>query len=163
MTKYFTIINKATPRPIGVTEREFKRLKRRKELKTYDKESVISIHSEEMKKYYNLNREIDRDTFINYVVNSLKKEAFNDNFYNLLAEYQVSEQDKKEIEEKIKNKAFTHIKDRRKFLNISSIEEHCGITRTSLLNAINRDQNGFGQSDKLIEFLNSFFEGWDSD
>lgn len=60
------------------------------------------------------------------------------------------------------SKAFQYIKDRRKFLNISSIEEHCGITRTSLLNAINRNQKSFGQSDKLIEFLNSFFSGWDS-
>ncbi len=62
-----------------------------------------------------------------------------------------------------KEKAFRYIKDRRKFLNISSIEEYCGITRTSLLNAINRNQKSFGQSDKLIEFLNSFFEGWDNE
>jgi CRISPR/Cas system CSM-associated protein Csm2 small subunit len=60
-------------------------------------------------------------------------------------------------------KAFQYIKDRRKFLNISSIEQDCEITRTSLLNAINRNQKSFGQSDKLIEFLNSFFSGWDSD
>lgn len=60
-------------------------------------------------------------------------------------------------------KAFQYIKDRRKFLNISSIEEHCGITRTSLLNAINRNQKSFGQSDKLIKFLNSFFSGWNSE
>lgn len=60
-------------------------------------------------------------------------------------------------------KAFQYIKDRRKFLNVSSIEQHCGITRTSLLNAINRNQKSFGQSDKLIKFLNSFFEGWDSE
>jgi hypothetical protein len=60
-------------------------------------------------------------------------------------------------------KAFTYIKKRRKFLNISSVEEYCEITRTSLLNAINRNQKSFGQSDKLIKFLNSFFVGWDSD
>lgn len=60
-------------------------------------------------------------------------------------------------------KAFQYIKERRKFLNISAIEEQCGITRTSLLNAINRKQKSFGQSDKLIEFLNSFFDGWDSE
>jgi len=60
-------------------------------------------------------------------------------------------------------KAFIYIKDRRKFLNISSIEEHCGITRTSLLNAINRNQKSFGQSDKLVKFLSSFFAGWDKE
>ena len=60
-------------------------------------------------------------------------------------------------------KAFQYIKERRKFFNISSIEEHCGITRTSLLNAINRNQKSFGQSEKLIEFLDSLFVGWDSE
>lgn len=59
------------------------------------------------------------------------------------------------------SKAFQYIKQRRKFFNISSIEDHCGITRTSLLNAINRDQKSFGQSDSLNLFLDDFFPGWD--
>ena len=57
-------------------------------------------------------------------------------------------------------KAFQYIKDRRKFLDITKIEKHCGVPRGSLLNAINREQNSFGQSEKLIPFLDSFFEGW---
>lgn len=59
--------------------------------------------------------------------------------------------------------AFHYIKDRRKFFNISAIEEYCCITRTSLLNAINRGQQTFGQSDKLVDFLNEFFAGWEKE
>ena len=54
-------------------------------------------------------------------------------------------------------KAFQYIKDRRKFLNISAIEKHCGIIRTSLTNAISRNQKCFRQSGKLIDFLEENF------
>ena len=56
--------------------------------------------------------------------------------------------------------AFEYIKSRRQFLNISSIENEAGIKRTSLLNAINRNQKTFGDSDKLAVFLDSHFKGW---
>jgi hypothetical protein len=58
--------------------------------------------------------------------------------------------------------ALKYITDRRKYFNISKIEDHCGITRTALLNAINRKQTTFGQSDLLVPFLNKYFEGWNS-
>ena len=59
------------------------------------------------------------------------------------------------------NKAFNYIKERRNFFNLSKIEKDCGITRTSLTNAINRNQKSFGQSDLLIPFLNRHFKCWD--
>lgn len=60
-------------------------------------------------------------------------------------------------------KALQYIASRRKFLNLSKVEELCGITRTSLTNAINRNQKNFGQSDLLIPFLNKYFKGWAED
>lgn len=58
--------------------------------------------------------------------------------------------------------AFNYIKKNRRYLNISAIEEAAGITRTSLMTAINRDQKRFGNSNLLTDFLNQEFEGWNS-
>lgn len=60
----------------------------------------------------------------------------------------------------METKAFQYIKAHRKFFNISAIEESCGITRTSLLNAINRNQKSFGDAAKLVSFLDKNFKGW---
>ena len=49
-----------------------------------------------------------------------------------------------------KQTAFNYIKQNKDLLNISEIERQCSLKRTSLLNAINRNQNSFGQSDKLV-------------
>lgn len=57
--------------------------------------------------------------------------------------------------------AFQFIKDRARFLNKSEVEKECGITRTALGNAINRDQKNFKDSDKLIPFLDQYFNGWE--
>lgn len=46
--------------------------------------------------------------------------------------------------------AFSYIKQNKNLLNISEIERQCDLKRTSLLNAVNRNQNSFGQSDKLV-------------
>lgn len=58
-------------------------------------------------------------------------------------------------------KAFQFIKERKDFFNKSKIEKYCGITRTSLGNAINRNQENFESSDLLIPFLNKYFKGWE--
>lgn len=62
--------------------------------------------------------------------------------------------------ENIKNDPFSYIRSRRRFLNITSIEEESGISRSSLTNAINRKQNSFGQSEALKDFLDNHFTGW---
>lgn len=46
--------------------------------------------------------------------------------------------------------AFEYIKKNASLLNISEIERKSQITRTSLLNAINRNQGRFSNSDKLV-------------
>jgi len=49
-----------------------------------------------------------------------------------------------------KQTAFNYIKQNKDLLNISEIERQCSLKRTSLLNAINRNQKSFGQSEKLV-------------
>tara|TARA_R110000850_G_scaffold273949_1_gene410960 strand:- start:30 stop:233 length:204 start_codon:yes stop_codon:yes gene_type:complete len=46
--------------------------------------------------------------------------------------------------------AFNYIKQNKDLLNISEIERQCDLKRTSLLNAVNRNQKRFGQSNKLV-------------
>lgn len=55
-------------------------------------------------------------------------------------------------------KALKYVADRKKFLSVRSIEKECGITPTSLTNAINRGQSSFKQSDLLIPFLKRVFD-----
>ncbi len=47
-------------------------------------------------------------------------------------------------------KAFNYIKQNKDVLNISEIERRCDLKRTSLLNAVNRNQKSFRQSNKLV-------------
>ena len=56
--------------------------------------------------------------------------------------------------------ALDYVKSNQKYLNITSIEESSGITRTSLTTAINRDQKRFGQANHLVRFLDNNFDGW---
>lgn len=62
-----------------------------------------------------------------------------------------------------KEYAFYYVLTRRDFFNISAIEKECGITRTSLTNAMNRKQKSFSNSELLVDFLDSSFAGWDSE
>lgn len=59
------------------------------------------------------------------------------------------------------DRAFIWLRDRRELFNISGVEKACGIGRTTLLNAINKGQDSFRDSDRLAALLDQKFEGWD--
>lgn len=46
--------------------------------------------------------------------------------------------------------SFQYFKDNKDLLNISEIERRCSLKRTSLLNAVNRNQKSYSQSEKLV-------------
>lgn len=60
----------------------------------------------------------------------------------------------------LSQEAFEFVKKARELLNLSQVERVCGIRRTSLINAVNRKQNKFKYSDKLIPVLDKHLPGW---